>query len=369
MRTKKPRRKFVSATFAGKQTGKCLAVSGESKLYLCDQYFVTHNTLESINLALYNKDQYGFEHCLILCCVNMSKYNWHDEIEAHTKGKYQGYILGSRRNKRGKISYPTASKPKLEDLQMNRMYGEEDGDPLPYFLILNVEALRMRDGQKFPMATELIDWINKRHLNMMVIDEVHKNVSPTSQQGKQLLKIKTKTKKNCMWLPMTGTPIVNKPTDLFVPLRLVEAHSVNSSYVWNKQFCIFGGYGGHEIVGYKNMNQLKTLLQFNMIRRLKENILDLPEKIEILEYVENTPFQNKLQKQIVADLRAHREEIVKSLNPLTRMLKLRQINGSPELVDENCLIDDMYLKRNAKLTRLLELLEEISERGEKVVNI
>lgn len=333
---------------------------------VCDEQGLG-KTIESINLALYNKSKYKYKHCLILCCINMSKYNWQQEIYSHTCGQFEGYILGSRKQKSGKINYNGSSKNKLEDLKTGHMYGDKSEPKLPYFLILNIEAIRMKENRLHPIVDVLIGYIDAGKLNMIIIDEVHKNVSPTSQQGKQLLRIKKSTGKKCMWIPMTGTPIVNQPTDLFVPLRLVEGHSINSYYSWNKQFCVFGGFGGHEIIGYKNMEQLKQLLQGNMIRRLKSEVLDLPDKVEIIEYVENTPYQNKLMKSVEADILSQRDFIVKSINPLAKMLRLRQVNGSPELVDDMLEIDSEYIKKNAKLMRLLEIIEDILKRNEKVV--
>ena len=104
-----------------------------------------------------------------------------------------------------------------------------------------------------------------------------------------------------------------------------------------------------------------------MIRRTKEEVLDLPEKIELVEYVENTAYQNKLMSVVQSDLLKHRDTIVASLNPLAKMLRLRQVNGSPELVDESLEVDRNYIKKNAKLQRLLELVDDITLRGEKVV--
>lgn len=335
--------------------------------FLCCDEMGLGKSIESVNLALYNKMQYKFKHCLILCCVNMSKYNWQQEIADHTNGQFEGYILGSRKLKSGKINYNGSSKDKLEDLKLGHKYGDKKESRLPYFIIINIEAIRMKDSRLHPISDILIDYINSGKLNMIIIDEVHKNVSPTSQQGKQLLRIKKSTGKKCLWLPMTGTPIVNQPTDLFLPLRLVEGHSINSFYSWDQNFCVFGGFGGHEIVGYKNMDKLKDILQVNMIRRTKDEVLDLPEKIEIIEYVENTRYQNKLMKSVEADIMNERESIITSLNPLAKMLRLRQVNGSPELVDNLLQIDKNYVKNNAKLARLLELIQDIISRDEKVV--
>jgi SNF2 family DNA or RNA helicase len=115
------------------------------------------------------------------------------------------------------------------------------------------------------------------------------------------------------------------------------------------------------------MDQLKQLLQSNMIRRLKEDVLDLPDKVEITEYVENTPYQKKLERSVIEDLVSHRDQIVSSLNPLAKMLRLRQVNGSPELVDQECELTPSYLNKNAKLKRLIELVDDILIRDEKVV--
>ena len=341
--------------------------NGNLNGFICCDTMGLGKTLEAINLALYNKRKYNFKHCLIICCVNMSKYNWLNEIEVQTNGEFYAYILGSRKGRKGKINYNGSSKQKLDDLQIGHMYGDKSEPKLPYFIIMNVEALRMKEEKKHPIADELINYINDFKINMCVIDEVHKNLSPQSQQGNQLLKIKKKTGTKCSWLPMTGTPIVNRPTDLFLPLRLIDAHAINSYWTWNQSFCVYGGYGGHDIIGYKNMKMLKSLLQNNMIRRTKEQVLDLPDKIEFIEYVENTKYQEKLMQEIQSDLLLHKDEIVTSLNPLAKMMRLRQVNGSPELIDESIELDKKYLTKNAKMRRFLEILEDIINRDEKVV--
>lgn len=325
-------------------------------------------TLELCNIALYNRDYRGYKHCLIICCINSSKYNWQEDICNHTMNEYQPYILGSRfRRDKVHINYNGSSADKLKDLQCGHMYGDTNQPELPYFIILNIEAIRYRTGRLFPISDAIIELINSKYINMVALDEIHKNTSPSSLQGKQILKIKAKTGQNCEWVPITGTPIVNKPTDVFVPLKLVDGHTFSNYYLWCKQFCIYGGYDDKDIVGYKNIPQLKTMLQSNMLRRLKSETLDLPPKIECLRYVDNTPYQTKLARSVAEGIRSNRGEIVSDLNPLARFLKLRQVNGSPELVDEELVVDATYLKYNAKLQALLDILQEIHERQEKVV--
>lgn len=339
--------------------------------FLCADSPGLGKTIESVNYAMYNKLYNRYKHCLVICNVNTSKYNWQDDIRKHTNGKMSGYILGSRKRKHPKpgqaIYIVGSSQNKLDDLLCGHMYGDDTESELPYFIILNVEAIRMKVGKRYPIADKIIDMINDGELNMIIIDEVHKNMSPTSLQGKQILRIKDKTHSRCTWVSLTGTPIVNKPTDAFLPMRLIDAHNFTSYYKWCQYFCVYGGYGGHEVIAYRNIPRLKFMLQQNMIRRRKEDVLNLPDKIHMDVYVENTKYQSRLAEEVTMDLIAHAEEIANDLNPMVRFLRLRQVNGSPELVDHDLRVDNTYLKYNAKLVKLLELLEEIHERGEKTV--
>lgn len=343
---------------------------------------VVHNcgkTLEVINYALYQRKRYGYKHCLIVACVNLAKYSWQEDIRKHTNGAEQGYILGTRLKRDGTPKLNTTGNDKVEDITTGHMYGDPSAPELPYFIITNIEALgRTKVGKIFTLEESLIHMINAEQLNLIALDECHKNMSPQSTQGKVILDMKKRTGRYAQWIPMTGTPIKNKPTDVFTPLKLVNGHEFKSFYLWSREFCIFGGYGDHQIVGYKNIPLLKELLQGHMIRRMKSEVLDLPPKIYYTEYVENTPYQWTLYNLIRDDLEEHREEILSSTNPLAAMLRLRQVNGSPEVarahlfLPDNALLcpteaNEDYLKYNAKMKRLLELVDEILERDEKVV--
>lgn len=325
-------------------------------------------SLETMNLAIYNKLAIGSKRCLIICCVNTAKYHWYDDIKDHSQGKFIPYILGTRKKRNGSYRSDTGTKEKLEDLETGRMYGDISAPELPFFIIMNVEGVRAKQGKNFVIADQIIDWCNRNEISMIAVDEIHKGCSPSSTQGKQLDRIDKQTNGRVMWIPITGTPITSRPTDVYLPLKLVKGHMYTSFWKWCQKFCIYGGFGGHEIIGYRNIPYLKSLLEPNMIRRLKKDILDLPEKIYYTEYVEVTPYQNKLYNMEVNDMVANRSEIVKSLNPLSQFMHLRQICESPELYDDNVSYEDSdYYKKNSKLQRLLELLEEIHERGEKVV--
>lgn len=325
-------------------------------------------TMEVMNLALYNREHYHYKHCLIVCCINSSKLNWYEDIIKHTRGVEIPYILGTRRLKRsGAERISVGSKEKVEDLKSGHKYADLTAPELPYFLIVNIEAFRTKSGKKFTFTQEVIAMINRGDLQMIAIDEIHKNASATSIQGAQLLKVKEASQDRVMYIPMTGTPIVNKPTDVYVPLRLIGGHTFTSYYTWCNHFCVYGGYGGHDIIGYKNIPYLKNLLQANMLRRLKEEVLDLPPIIHFTDYVDNTVYQTKLYDAVVAEMKASKEKLVKDLNPLSAFLRLRQINGAPELVDPTLKLDKDYINRNAKIQMLLDLLEDAHEQHHKVI--
>lgn len=324
-------------------------------------------TLEVINYALYQKKVHGYKHCLIICCVNSAKYSWKEDIEKHTKGAESAYILGTRKKRNGGIRYGTSGVDKTQDLISGHMYSDLSEPELPFFLITNIESLRTRSGKQYTLVAEIVKMAWKKEMPLIALDEIHKNMSPKSTQGKMVLKIKQMTGSAIEWIPMTGTPIVNKPTDVFTPLKLIGVHSVKSYWEWCKLFVIYGGYGDHEIMGYKNIPQLKQMLQNNMLRRLKKDVLDLPDKIHHNIYVENTPTQAQLYASLQTEIYENKESILGSMNPLASFLRLRQVNGSPELVDKSIVVDGKYLSKNAKLAELMRLLEDIIERDEKVV--
>lgn len=324
-------------------------------------------TLEAMNLALYNRAYYGVKHCLIIACVNSAKYNWIYDIQKHTNGKEVPYLLGSRLKRNGTVRLDGSAAEKLDDLMHGRMYGKEDGDPLPYFLILNIEPLHIKMHRKYAIRERLTTLVNGGYIGMIILDECHKGMSATSIQGKQLLELKRRVGVPLMWLPMTGTPIVNKPTDVYVPLKLVGGHNCKDYYTWCDYFCVFSEFGRNKIIAYKNIPRLKQMLQGNMIRRLKSEIKDFPEKIRIVEYVENSTYQAKLYHQLQEELKAQRDELRASKIPAVRFLRLRQVVGSPELVDPTLKIDKTYLSKNAKLTRLIDLVSTMVDNQEKVI--
>ena len=132
-------------------------------------------TLELMNLALYNRKFNGIKHCLIIACVNSAKYNWVADIKKHTNGQEVPYILGSRKKRDGSIQTDGSSLDKLKDLMCGHMYGDKDEPALPFFIVMNIEAIRLVKDRRYLIRERLTTLIDKGYIGMVALDEVHHN--------------------------------------------------------------------------------------------------------------------------------------------------------------------------------------------------
>jgi len=311
-------------------------------------------SLSSLEIALYNKKQCGYKHCLIICGVNGLKYNWFNEVKQHTTET--AHILGQRKTKNGLTI--GSNKDKLDDL-LNL-------DNLPYFIITNIESLRYKiktgnikkvhgknvEEVEYPIINALND--KSDSINMIIADECHKMKNPESEQGKQFLNLSADS-----MIAMTGTPIMNNPLDLFIILKWL-GYEEHSFFQFKVHYCRMGGFGGYEVVGYKNLEQLQIILDRMMLRRLKSDVLDLPEKIYMTEYVEMSTKQEKIYDEIKDDLLCNIDKIKINPSPLSELIRLRQATGYTGILSST-------VKESAKLDRLVELVDDIVQNDQKVL--
>lgn len=294
-------------------------------------------TKQVIDIAVAKKLTHGYEHCLIICGVNGLKWNWQKEVEVHSNER--AFILGQR-YRRGKVIIE-GNTSKYTDLC--------NVDKLPYFLIINIESLR--DTAICEQIKRLCD---DGEIGMVAIDEMHKAKNPASQQGKAILKILPETR-----IAMTGTPLMNTPVDLFIVLKWL-GYEKHSFYQFKNHYCVMGGYGGYEVIGYRNLAELQEALNELMIRRLKKDVLDLPEKIYATEVVEMSKAQSVIYNEVREEIKQNIDKIKISNNPLAQLIRLRQATGYTGILSSTVL-------ESAKLDRLEELVEEISENGQKCI--
>lgn len=310
-------------------------------------------TKQIIDIALCRKAKEGMKHCLIICGINGTKYNWADEVKIHSSE--DAWVLGTRYTKRPPIKMVEGgTKEKLEDL---------NNIPHQFFWITNIETLRggaYKEGKaknakyRFPIADRIQELIDDGTIGMVAFDEAHKAKNPDSQQGKALLSIKSPHP-----IPMSGTFLLNNPLDLYLPLAWAGFEN-HSFYQYKKHFCVMGGYGGKEVVGYKNLDELRDIMSKVMLRRTKGDVLDLPPKVHVNEYVEMTSDQKKLYSDVKKQIRANIDKIKLHPDPMSEMLRLRQVTGYPGILSTT-------ITESAKMDRLEEMVEEIASVNEKCI--
>src|SRR5699024_2216624 len=317
-------------------------------------------TKQAIDIAIDKKHKNGFKHCLIICGVNSLKWNWKKEIGIHSNESVR--VLGERTYKNGKPKEGTL-KDRLEDLEN----GMDE-----FFIIVNIESLRKpkqkkKVGRKFhkieltetkktqlAIMNELEKQSGNGDIDFVIFDEIHKAKNAQSQQGKAIHHLQPSFK-----LALTGTPLMNKPEDLYNILKWLEAEKY-SFYSFRNRYCEMGGYGRYEVVGYKNLKELQGKLDSVMLRRKKDEVLDLPDKIRSVDYVEMSAKQRQIYSEVLRGVKENITEIKLSNNPLSELIRLRQATAHTSILSNK-------VNESAKMDRAYELVRELVDSGQKAV--
>ena len=115
----------------------------------------------------------------------------------------------------------------------------------------------------------------------LVFDEAHYLKNHTSQRSKLSTRLVDRTAGDPMVHALTGTPLTNRPRDLFPLLQLVD-HSLGRSFFgFAKRYCAAekNDYGHWITSGASNVEELAVQLHGIMLRRNKDEVLDLPPKV------------------------------------------------------------------------------------------
>lgn len=286
---------------------------------------------------------------LIVCGVNSLKYNWQSEISIHSDEK--GWVLGTRFRKTTGKPYEGSTKDKLEDLE---------NLPDCRYIITNIETLRAgaekisKSKYHFPIAEKLQELCKNGTISVIAFDECHKSKEPTSLQSRAMINVTAK-----YMVAMSGTPLMNNPLDLYFPMSWL-GYEKHSFYQFKQHYCTLGGWGGSQIVGYKNLEEIREMMDNIMLRRLKTEVLDLPEKIRKIEYVDMTSKQAQIYKEVYNGVMSELQKIKFSNNPLSMMIRLRQATGWTGVISNT-------VQESAKMDRMIELISEIVASGQKAI--
>ena len=195
----------------------------------------------------------------------------------------------------------------------------------------------------------LHDALMERKFDMLVLDECHKITNPKAQQtiaivGKESRRSEGKpgliSRANRLVFA-TGTPIRNKPVELWPLLHALAPRTFNNFFEYALEFCAAvknrWGWDFNNIINLKEserkaiLNRLQTILRTGtehgglMIRRMKADVLkDMPPKIRHLQVLEA---ETKEQAEAIAAEREAFEEREEHLEALRGEATLAELRG------------------------------------------
>ena len=245
----------------------------------------------------------------------------------------------------------TASTSKSKQKEYDSLF--ETGYDL-HILIMNVEAFSTKKGLDF--AGRFL----RTHRTMMAVDESTSIKTPTAKRTKSILSIGKLANYRRI---LTGSPVTKSPLDLYTQCAFLNEHLLGftSYYTFRNRYATmldrnFGGRRVQIVGGYKRLDELSKILKAFSDRVLKENCLDLPEKVYIERQVELTDEQSKAYSTMKsAALASIKGKMATAPHILTQMMRLHQITCGHLKSDDGTITEI----KNNRLEELLDVLDEI----------
>jgi SNF2 family DNA or RNA helicase len=222
-------------------------------------------------------------------------------------------------------------------------------------LIMNVEAFSTSKGLDFAHSFLNI-FLGKVLLG---IDESTTIKSPTAKRTKNILEIGTLASYRRI---LTGSPVTKSPLDLFSQCKFLDPFHLgyDSYYAYRSRYAhmLDRNFGGRrvQIVGsYRRLDELAKKLEKFSYRVLKEDCLDLPDKVFTKRIVELTTEQQKVYDQMKQMALAMLDgKLMSTVNVMTQLMRLHQVTCGTFKADDGTIT---HLKNN-RLTTLMDCLEE-----------
>ena len=246
---------------------------------------------------------------------------------------------------------PTITKKK--QMELDTLF-DDKGDLK--ILIMNVEAFSTTKGLDF--ARSFLNIFLGRAL--IGVDESTTIKNPTAKRTKNILKLADQAKYRRI---LTGSPVTKSPLDLFSQCEFLDPYHLGhaSYYSFRARYANmvkrnFGGRQVQLVVSYRRLDELADILDKFSYRVLKEDCLDLPEKVFTKRLIELTPEQDKAYKQMkqMALAMLDNGEVMTTVNVMTQLMRLHQITCGHFKADDGT---TTALKNN-RIDALMQLLEE-----------
>lgn len=253
------------------------------------------------------------------------KANWAKEVKKYTRFEYL-VIDGTDKKRREQLS----------------AFSLMDG---PKILIMNYEQVGAYVAELNAMA-----------FDVSIFDEAHMIKNPDARRSLACMHLRTRRN-----FVLTGSPMLNQAQDLWVPLHRCNRFEFPSYHRFVNRYCVMGGYNNKQVVGVKNEAELREKLGKYMIRRLKSEVLNLPEVQVITRMVDLLPEQRKMYDKALDEMVIENPngDDIEISSPVVKFGRLRQICGTTAaFLDADI---------SGKLDLAIQDLREISRTGNKVV--
>jgi SWI/SNF-related matrix-associated actin-dependent regulator 1 of chromatin subfamily A len=216
------------------------------------------------------------------------------------------------------------------------------------YVIINYDIIKNFHDPKKKEESQIL----LANFDLVIIDEAHYIKNGQAQRTKLINDFVKNIDR--LWL-LTGTPMTSRPMDYFNLLSLVDSPVSKNWLAYAVRYC--AGYqfnvGGRKIwniTGASNLDELRERTSSTILRRLKENVLDLPDKIITPVYLR---LKSKEYEEVMGeyyDWYDKNPDESKSLTvQFSKLTKIRQIIA------------------NEKVTQTIELIENIIEQDKKVI--
>ncbi len=268
---------------------------------------------------------------LIMCPVSVIDV-WPEQFRRHAAGDWMVVPLRT-----------SASTAKRASMIEESFYHYEHRD---IAVVVNYEATWRGE-----LAKELL----KHRWDFAVADECHRLKSASGKASAFAGKLRRFAVRR---LGLTGTPLPHSPMDAFGQYRFLDPGVFGESFTrFRSQYAIMGGYGNHQIVGFRNEGEFNRRF-YSIAYRVGKEVLDLPEATHITrtcELEKNAMWAYRsLAESFVAELE---EGCITAANALTKLLRLQQIASGYVKDDEGV----MHKVSEAKRDLLEDLLTDLAE--------
>jgi len=206
--------------------------------------------------------------------------------------------------------------------------------------IINLDTFSSRQQvgkSSSTVADVLLDAIKRFNPELVLVDESHKIKSATSNVSRMLSRVGRNASRRMI---LTGTVMPAGPLDVFGQWRFLNPyafgeiqpdgeHKTATFDGFRRKFAEMGGYLGHQVVGYKNLDEMQKIMALNAEVARKEDALDLPPALPAIVPVTPSKVEAKaydemkkgLAVQLASGLHAA------SSNRLSQTMRLRQITS------------------------------------------